>query len=45
MNAIGRRPDTDRVLAAELAGGALLDLGPYPWTWVSPPLFFGDDRD
>ena len=35
MNAIGRRPDSDRVLAAELAGGALLDLGPYPWTWVS----------
>lgn len=36
LNAIGRRPDSDRVLAAELAGGALLDLGPYPWTWVSP---------
>jgi predicted dehydrogenase len=35
LNAIGRRPDTDRVLAAELGGGALLDLGPYPWTWVS----------
>jgi len=34
LNAIGRRPDTDRVLAAELGGGALLDLGPYPWTWV-----------
>jgi len=35
LNAIGRRPDIDRVLAAELGGGALLDLGPYPWTWVS----------
>lgn len=30
-----KRPDSHRVLAAELAGGALLDLGPYPMVWVS----------
>lgn len=35
MDAYKKRPDTDRVLAAELAGGSLLDIGPYPLVWVS----------
>jgi predicted dehydrogenase len=35
MDAFGKRPDSHRVLSAELAGGALLDLGPYPMLWVS----------
>jgi predicted dehydrogenase len=34
MDAYGKRPASHRVLAAELAGGALLDLGPYPMVWV-----------
>jgi dihydrodiol dehydrogenase / D-xylose 1-dehydrogenase (NADP) len=33
--AIVSQPDTHRALAAELAGGPLLDLGPYPLVWVS----------
>lgn len=35
IDAFGKRPDSHRVLSAELAGGALLDLGPYPMVWVS----------
>lgn len=35
MDCYGKRPDDNRLLAAELAGGALLDLGPYPLVWVS----------
>lgn len=30
MDAYKKRPDTDRVFAAELGGGGLLDIGPYP---------------
>lgn len=37
MDAYKKRPDTGRVLAAELAGGSLLDIGPYPLVWVSSP--------
>jgi len=27
------RPESDRMLAPDLAGGSLLDLGPYPAVW------------
>lgn len=43
MDAYGKRPDTDRVLSAEAAGGALLDLGPYPMVWVSLDTMLGDE--
>lgn len=33
------QPDTKdashRMISPSLAGGALLDLGPYPWTWLA----------
>ena len=31
---IGKSPETHRVIARELGGGAILDLGPYPMVWV-----------
>ena len=34
MDIYGKKPDTNRVLSAELAGGPLLDVGPYPLVWV-----------
>ncbi len=34
-DACGKRPDTERSVSAELAGGCLLDIGPYPMVWVS----------
>ena len=36
MDLYGRKPDTNRILSAELGGGGLLDVGPYPMVWVSP---------
>lgn len=39
MDAYGKRPDTDRVLSAQSAGGALLDVGPYPMVWVSTGIY------
>lgn len=35
MDAYKKRPNTNRLFAAELGGGSLLDLGPYPLVWVS----------
>lgn len=35
MDSFGKRPDEHRLFSAELAGGPLLDLGPYPLVWVS----------
>lgn len=35
MDCYGKRANSNRLLAADLAGGALLDLGPYPLVWVS----------
>lgn len=34
MDVYGEKPGTHRVLSAELAGGPLLDVGPYPMVWV-----------
>ncbi|WVQ82028.1 hypothetical protein IAT38_004156 [Cryptococcus sp. DSM 104549] len=39
MDAFKKRPDTDRVLSAELAGGSLLDIGPYPMVWTMMILY------
>lgn len=35
----GNLPDTHRMFAPELAGGAQLDLGPYPLVWALMSLF------
>ncbi|KAF8581454.1 NAD-binding protein [Ramaria rubella] len=37
-------PDTARLLAPELAGGALLDLGPYPLVWALLALYQNPDN-
>ncbi|WVN90151.1 uncharacterized protein L203_105387 [Cryptococcus depauperatus CBS 7841] len=34
MDVYKKRPVTDRLLSAELAGGSLLDIGPYPLVWT-----------
>ncbi|WWC63118.1 uncharacterized protein I303_105718 [Kwoniella dejecticola CBS 10117] len=39
MDSLGKRADTDRLLSAELAGGPLLDLGPYPLVWTMMMLY------
>ncbi|WWD18925.1 hypothetical protein CI109_103381 [Kwoniella shandongensis] len=39
MDGYKKRKDTDRLLAAELAGGALLDIGPYPLVWTMMILY------
>ncbi|WWD02469.1 hypothetical protein V865_000509 [Kwoniella europaea PYCC6329] len=39
MDSFGKRKDTDRLLNAELAGGPLLDLGPYPLVWTMMMLY------
>ncbi|ADV22727.1 Conserved hypothetical protein [Cryptococcus gattii WM276] len=39
MDVYKKRPDTDRVLSAELAGGSLLDIGPYPLVWTMMILY------
>ncbi|WRT68239.1 uncharacterized protein IL334_005215 [Kwoniella shivajii] len=39
MNSLGIRPDSDRLLSADLAGGPLLDLGPYPLVWSMMMLY------
>ncbi|WVR07379.1 hypothetical protein IAU60_004420 [Kwoniella sp. DSM 27419] len=39
MDAYTKRPDTDRLLSAELAGGSLLDIGPYPMVWTMMMLY------
>ncbi|KAK8854925.1 hypothetical protein IAR55_003664 [Kwoniella newhampshirensis] len=39
MDVYKKREDTDRLLAAELAGGALLDIGPYPLAWTMMILY------
>nr|UXV25320.1 A0956 protein [Curvibasidium rogersii] len=31
-------PDSHRMVNPDLAGGALLDLGPYAWVWLALPL-------
>lgn len=35
MDVLDSVADSHRLFAAELAGGPLLDLGPYPLVWVS----------
>lgn len=35
MRSLDTNPSNHRTLIPELAGGALLDLGPYPLVWVS----------
>lgn len=35
MDHYDKLPDTNRTIAAELAGGGMLDVGPYPMVWVS----------
>ncbi|TYJ56061.1 hypothetical protein B9479_003171 [Cryptococcus floricola] len=44
MDVYKKRPDTDRVLAAELAGGPLLDVGPYPLVWTMMILYRHPDN-
>ncbi|ORY26983.1 hypothetical protein BCR39DRAFT_539672 [Naematelia encephala] len=39
MDVFGKQPDTSRFLSAELAGGALLDIGPYPMVWALTMLY------
>ncbi|ORY35372.1 hypothetical protein BCR39DRAFT_509126 [Naematelia encephala] len=39
MALVGKEPDTHRCLSAELAGGPLLDVGPYPMVWSLMILF------
>lgn len=39
MDALDRVPDSHRAIAAEVGGGSLLDTGPYPLAYVSPPCF------
>ncbi|OCF37777.1 dimeric dihydrodiol dehydrogenase [Kwoniella heveanensis BCC8398] len=39
MDVYKKRPDTDRLLSAELAGGCLLDIGPYPMVWTMMILY------
>ncbi|WWC90848.1 uncharacterized protein L201_005785 [Kwoniella dendrophila CBS 6074] len=39
LDSLGKRSDTDRLLSAELAGGPLLDLGPYPLLWTMTMLY------
>lgn len=33
--AVGVRPEDHKTFSPDLAGGALLDIGPYPLVWVS----------
>lgn len=35
MDDYGKKPETFRSIAPELAGGGLLDIGPYPMVWAS----------
>jgi len=44
LDAVGHFPLTHRLLNPELAGGAILDLGPYPLTWALLTLFHHPDN-
>ncbi|ORX38668.1 hypothetical protein BD324DRAFT_608065 [Kockovaella imperatae] len=39
MDLYGKQPDTHRCLSADLAGGPMLDVGPYPMVWSLMMLF------
>ena len=45
MRSAYTKPDSHRLLSAEMAGGPLLDLGPYPLVWVSLETTHVDDAD
>ncbi|WVQ74807.1 hypothetical protein IAR50_004413 [Cryptococcus sp. DSM 104548] len=45
MDVYEKRADTDRLLAAELAGGCLLDIGVYPLVWAMMMLYRHPDND
>ncbi|KAI8577019.1 hypothetical protein K450DRAFT_254014 [Umbelopsis ramanniana AG] len=44
IKGVGRVPLTHRLLNPDLAGGAILDLGPYPLTWGLMTLFHHPDN-